>query len=1293
MNKSFNPNSNLISQADSIFDYINENAAFNLLVDQSVANQNSLFAGPPISQSIGPAGPLFMGSILPASVTPFSNNTALASTTIPPYTVVGASGGLQFFFYWDASVASNPNAAAFMAGVVQAANILESYIKTPAVVNLQVGWGELNGQPYTSGAVYSPSISNGSLCLILNNGIYYTVAQAQALGLATPTYGAGLYDGTIAFSTDAYVPWAYTDSSGVAAGYDDIIGSALHELTHALGREPAAVQWSNPGFSNLAPYVFHTPWYVGSVAYPILGFSIDGGKTFLNYFCPNGTEDPSDWLGSLGGGIPGYNFVDQANASMTNGAVVNNLTFSDLVEMSVLGYSVTASSVSMSTLYLSDVIDDIQVEKSLVSQITLSDSNAISISSTQLGADIAALSLINGAYTLAIADTSANIASNLAALQTNLAKITSITQSDVGTPLAITAAQLTADAGALAKIGGAYTLAVSGVTAASVATTVTNTHVTSLTVSDSAANINTSLASIITNLAKITSITQSGTATSIALTSAQYSSTLTTKFANFSATVTGVAIANVTTVLVDSKVTSLTITDTSAAIASNLDALQANLAKITSITQSGTAAALAITATQLTADAGALAKLGTYTLSVSGVAAANVATTIANTHVTSLTIADTGANLVTSLAALQTNLAKITSITQSDVGTPLAITAAQLTADAGALAKIGGAYTLAVSGVTAASVATTVTNTHVTSLTVSDSAANINTSLASIITNLAKITSITQSGTATSIALTSAQYSSTLTTKFANFSATVTGVAIANVTTVLVDSKVTSLTITDTSAAIASNLDALQANLAKITSITQSGTAAALAITATQLTADAGVLAKISGAYTLTVSDSSANVATYLNTLQTSIAKITSISLSDSNSMTITAAQSLADNSALAKISSAYNLTINGTTGVDTLKDTLNATSTMTGGTGIDTFIAVGHDTITDLGLGGADILQVAATGVVSAKLGAVWTATSSTSNLGQTIIDANGFNLSLALATTSTTGSHGYQIINTGSNGTGQALIGSALADTFTDGHNGDALSGGLGIDTFNITSGTITIRDLGAGGADVLNVSLGATVTANLAAAWTASSSTVNYGTTSIYGDFNVNVSAANTTAANSNGYTIWDNSGTSAVTEVGSGAADVLVAGHALDILTGGGGRDIFDIGASLGTSTTTATNYVKITDFVVGTSGDYLYSQDAFAAGHALHADVSNIASGWTLTNGFASKSGSTEATFYAMCKGLTFTADTAIGYTDGTNDYIYIMGEVSQANSSIVQLVGVHVTAISTVAAANSILIA
>ena len=328
--------------------------------------------------------------------------SALSSVvTIPTHTLVGAAGGLQFDLYWDSSVSSNLNSTAFKAAIVQACTILGSYITTPAVVKLAIGWGEVAGQNPGSGAAYGPFLADGTQCSYISNNTFYTVAQYQALGKITPSTGAGQYDGSIGFSSTT--SWAYTDTSSVSSNKYDIIGCALHELTHALGRMPPNSPIYTGGYATtLAPYSYDTGWTLSNAT--IYGFSIDGGKTFLNCFATTG--DPGDWLGGTNTavvlGLSSPLAPDMADAFMTLGAVTNTLSFSDLVEMSVLGYSMAASTVSMTTAYFAYVIDAVQMEQALVSSISLTDSNAISINALKSYNDHTALSKIAGSYNLVV---------------------------------------------------------------------------------------------------------------------------------------------------------------------------------------------------------------------------------------------------------------------------------------------------------------------------------------------------------------------------------------------------------------------------------------------------------------------------------------------------------------------------------------------------------------------------------------------------------------------------------------------------------------------------------------------------------------------------------------------------------------------------------------------------------------------------------------------------------------------------------------------------------------------------
>ena len=155
--------------------------------------------------------------------------------------------------------------------------------------------------------------------------------------------------------------------------------------------------------------------------------------------------------------------------------------------------------------------------------------------------------------------------------------------------------------------------------------------------------------------------------------------------------------------------------------------------------------------------------------------------------------------------------------------------------------------------------------------------------------------------------------------------------------------------------------------------------------------------------------------------------------------------------------------TLYGDSGTDTLdggadNDKLDGgygNDTLTGGGGIDTFfVNDDHDTITDLGAGGADVLQVGSGAQVDVTVVADWVAaaheyndgpytrTDYTTNDGIANLVTAGFSVDLSLAQ----GSAGFTVTNTGGATT---LTGSAQDDTLNSGAGADTLIGGGGNDT----------------------------------------------------------------------------------------------------------------------------------------------------------------------------------------------------------------------------------------------------
>ena len=316
------------------------------------------------------------------------------------------------------------------------------------------------------------------------------------------------------------------------------------------------------------------------------------------------------------------------------------------------------------------------------------------------------------------------------------------------------------------------------------------------------------LESMASQIAKGWSIGISDSQNHLSLTAAQYAndlSVLQNMGPIYTMTIANVSAANAATVLaskvlsnyngsVVGTVSAISLLDSTANVLTKLDSLQANAAKLSGITLTDkTTPTLAIKASQLINDSAVLAKIGTaYKLGVSGESVANVVTDLKNSHVTAIGVTDSAAHVLTKLDSLQANAAKLSGITLTDSGIPtLAVSAQQFANDAAVLAKIGTAYKLAltdkgtptitltasqfsqdtallgkistpynlgISGELATKVAVDVKNSHVTTIGLVDSAANISANLSVLASNLGKLSGITLTDKATpTLSLTAAQ--------------------------------------------------------------------------------------------------------------------------------------------------------------------------------------------------------------------------------------------------------------------------------------------------------------------------------------------------------------------------------------------------------------------------------------------------------------------------------------------------------------------------------------------------------
>ena len=526
---------------------------------------------------------------------------------------------------------------------------------------------------------------------------------------------------------------------------------------------------------------------------------------------------------------------------------------------------------------------------------------------------------------ITVTDDADSISDNLVALTALGGKLESLVQTDrvaTSTTLAVDFelgyAAWTTHKATLEKVVGNYSAILSGVSAGVAATVAADSHISAFSVTDSGAEMAKNFDALINVGSRLDEVLQSDTASlkssnsngsSLTITAAQYSAgtALLDKFSGTTAyalAVTGMTVGQVLDIGSGDQVVSTTVLDTSANIASNLDALSLKVTSglVGAITQQGTASTLAITAAQLAADANVLANLtGNYSLTVSGVAVADATSLLAaNSHVASVSVAGTNAVIKDNLSVLKDLGKKLIGISIASGGSVFTLGQADYASYRTTLDKIGGNYTVNLTGVSVGQVATLAADTHVGTMAIADTAAGISGKFDTLRNYVAKIESInggTSATSATALTLTASQYAlgSALLAKINYTGATVKGVTAAVAQSLKTsDAKVTSVTVTDTSAKIAENLDALQAN-GKVTSITQSATVLPLAVTRAQLTADAATLAKITGNYSLTVSGVTAAEAKALLAGNSKIASI---------SVTATAAEIAANLGDLGKLGS-----------------------------------------------------------------------------------------------------------------------------------------------------------------------------------------------------------------------------------------------------------------------------------------------------------------------------------------------------------------------------------------------------
>jgi hypothetical protein len=276
--------------------------------------------------------------------------------------LVGPSGGLQFHLLWDSSVSSAP------AGYKQAAEAAAAYysqmFSNDEIINIDVGWGEVDGMPIASGNLAEgvrPGIyrTYAQVFSGLNADASHSSVQAQAdstLPAADPLHARTYYVpyaeaktlgeiSPIGAEIDGYVGMSKAVSldfaQPTASGYFDAVGALEHEISAVMGRVDAVGSTYGAGvYTPLDLFRYSAPGArATSASAHSPYFSINNGVTNLGNYST--VSDFADWNYSL---VRGDAF-GAASVSTTLATSANDLT-----EMAVLGYNFTTAGLAAAKL-------------------------------------------------------------------------------------------------------------------------------------------------------------------------------------------------------------------------------------------------------------------------------------------------------------------------------------------------------------------------------------------------------------------------------------------------------------------------------------------------------------------------------------------------------------------------------------------------------------------------------------------------------------------------------------------------------------------------------------------------------------------------------------------------------------------------------------------------------------------------------------------------------------------------------------------------------------------------------
>jgi hypothetical protein len=291
----------------------------------------------------------------------FSSPIALVAGVTAVVALGAPAQALTIVPVFTSSVTSQSNAKLIEADIDAAAKTLDTDLKAPVTVTIDIDWGNLDGSAIPSydisqnlasvddGFTYAEVSSYLKTAAVTNpkdtnlvtaaaslpakdplpvNNFEITTADAKALGLLPP--GMTNVDGYLGFNSSTKFDFGTT----AVAGEYDFEAFALHEMSELLGRQ-SALNASSPGAAMLFDLYRYSASGVHSFSHTAAAyFSINGGKTNLGAFYDNGVYDRGDWVST--------STLDAQNAALSAGKIFT-LSTADLTALDALGWDTTVN--------------------------------------------------------------------------------------------------------------------------------------------------------------------------------------------------------------------------------------------------------------------------------------------------------------------------------------------------------------------------------------------------------------------------------------------------------------------------------------------------------------------------------------------------------------------------------------------------------------------------------------------------------------------------------------------------------------------------------------------------------------------------------------------------------------------------------------------------------------------------------------------------------------------------------------------------------------------------------------